>query len=310
MTWQCSHCETINSDGETKCEVCGTRRPSGSIRQYSRWILLASATAISLFVGYGWGRSDTQIIQIPMTVGAQSGGLQATIDAQSAEISLVQDTQQAQNSLASSLQSTIDAQVAEMSMLQATQQANGFSAGAETSTLFDFSTFLSHTKIEGPLSGDLPQDATSNIVAVSRAQSQLSNFISEVMFYNPYNVSKGRWDCGIGFRDTGSNLQYRLVVASDNTWNLWFSSGNNLSTTIAQGSLSNLNSDANGSNLLRLVVLENMGLFFLNDRYVARLDLSAKNESGGIWVGTGLFSGDQISGEVTRYDKFNIWSLP
>jgi hypothetical protein len=40
------------------------------------------------------------------------------------------------------------------------------------------------------------------------------------------------------------------------------------------------------------------------------LDLSARMNSGGIYIATGIFQGAKSPGKNTRYDGFRIWSLP
>jgi hypothetical protein len=47
----------------------------------------------------------------------------------------------------------------------------------------------------------------------------------------------------------------------------------------------------------------------VNDQFVSELDLS-KQYSGAIMVGIGFHKGTELTGKLTEYKDFAIWSIP
>jgi hypothetical protein len=62
--------------------------------------------------------------------------------------------------------------------------------------------------------------------------------------------------------------------------------------------------------LVKLIFQANHGWFYLNDELISELDLSARMNSGGIYIATGIFQSDKSPGSTTRYTDYRIWSLP
>jgi hypothetical protein len=78
---------------------------------------------------------------------------------------------------------------------------------------------------------------------------------------------------------------------------------------IASGDLWNLDVAATGSNATRLVVQGETAILFVNDQYVATLDIAQHQAKGMIMVASGMFRDDEIIGESTPYTDFTIYSL-
>lgn len=155
-----------------------------------------------------------------------------------------------------------------------------------------------------PRSGEL-RHTTRNAPETERANVKVRNFVVEALFGNPYSIAEGRWDYGFFFRDEGENQQYRLAVVSDGRWRLTLRDQAQ-STIVQEGALSNLNTAADGSNLLRLVVEDARAWFFVNGQFVAQLDVSAKRVAGDVQIFTGVFGGNKINGRATRYSGFVV----
>ncbi|MBC7263400.1 MAG: tetratricopeptide repeat protein [Chloroflexi bacterium] len=173
----------------------------------------------------------------------------------------------------------------------------------------DFSIWT-QAGVYGPMVGSLPH--REGVIASRNAGLQLRDFVAEARFYNPYDRSEGGWDYGFGFRETGSDNQYRLYVDSSGGWtlNLATKSGDKpVFNKIASGKVNNLDLTATGSNHLRLIVQGSTGLFFANGEFIATLDLSGKLVPGSIWVGTSMVKGHERVGKSTRYEDFIIWPL-
>ena len=169
-------------------------------------------------------------------------------------------------------------------------------------------------RVYGPTKGELIHE-DDDFLETRFASVTERNFIVESRFYNPY--SDGKWDCGFLFRWTDRNEQYRLFVMSSGSWYLELITSSSRTTTptpvfkqLSSGQILSLDVSSNGSNLLRLVVNSGEAIFFVNDLYVARLDVSAKLDSGDIFIAIGNIRGYETPGKVTRYEGFTIWSLP
>jgi len=165
--------------------------------------------------------------------------------------------------------------------------------------------------VYGPVDGEL-EHLESDFIPQLEADVNLRDFIAEVRFYNPYEPSRGEWDYGLGFRDTGNDENYRLYVDSNKDWSFelvtaWEEDSN--FDSVAQGHLDDLVVSAGGSNHLRLIVQGDTALFFVNGNYVSTLDVSARNLYGYVWIGTSFEIGREIQGESTRYEGFSLWSL-
>jgi serine/threonine protein kinase len=158
--------------------------------------------------------------------------------------------------------------------------------------------------VYGPLDGQLNMEQDQ--IATLPTGVNLRNFVVEAQFHNPYDTARGAWDYGFLFRHTGLNNEYRLVVNSSGHWGLGVTESN-----LSQyQELPALDTSPSGSNLLRLVVKDDKGYFFVNNDYVATLDLSPKMADGDIYAASAIVQGEGLPGEVTRFDGFKVWALP
>lgn len=210
----------------------------------------------------------------------------------------------AQASLAATAQaiarSTGMAQDNAMAMARATQtaQANATASARASATLY------------GPFAGNLTHLANNNI-PTKFANISVRDFVAEVRFFNPYERSLRRWDYGMGFRNTGSNQDFRIAIDSDGDWFLFLRDGSVGGGSVSpNGRLDNLDTSRNGSNLLRIEVKGSTGSFWVNGKFISTLDISRKMVAGDVWVGTSFFDGNTIKDEVTKYDGFTIWANP
>jgi hypothetical protein len=171
-------------------------------------------------------------------------------------------------------------------------------------------TVWSLLPIFGPGSGSLNHEI-DGFIEVSSAGVDLRDFVAEAIFYTPHPATRGGWDFGFLFRDGGVNEEFRLVIESDGDWSLEDLRGDSSHVdSIDSGHLTNLDVSEGGWNYLKLIALGNQGVFFVNDSFVAPLDLTSRTNSGDILLGTDLRSGNEIDGAVTDYEDFTIWSLP
>jgi hypothetical protein len=162
----------------------------------------------------------------------------------------------------------------------------------------------------GPLAGELVHDVTNSRTETFSPRGVFANFVVETTFYNPYSPSRGAWDYGYLFRYIGANDHFRLIVSSSGEWSLRNKSNTGPAGVIERGRLSNFKTAAGEANTLTLVCIDKEGWFYWNGALVASLDLAGRTTGGGIQIGAGFFDGAEITGQITRYDDFTIWTLP
>jgi hypothetical protein len=171
------------------------------------------------------------------------------------------------------------------------------------------------TLVYGPSDGELYL-STDGFLEITSTYQNISDFVVEARFTNPYDGEKAQWSYGFLFRETASSMQYRLYVIGNRTWYLDLAQGLDQNKSlihkpIAQGVVENFRTAAGEDNLLRLSVHDNTALFFVNNQYVANLDVSEKNVAGNISIGIEFRGEDStLAGLSTRYENFTVWSLP
>lgn len=168
--------------------------------------------------------------------------------------------------------------------------------------------------ILGPKDGELPlPDNNDNQISVYGDDAlRPADFIVEATFANPYSADVNTWDYGFVFRSSQDDNDYRIVIASTQTWELVRAEDDGKKvnfTTVSSGSIDGLNTGQNQTNSVRLVAIGPEGALFVNDRFVAALDLSDHTEAGSLLVGSGMTGGRTRDGSSTRYSKFTIWEV-
>jgi hypothetical protein len=156
--------------------------------------------------------------------------------------------------------------------------------------------------IAGPLSGELTFGPDS--LGVERAGVDAPDFYARAEFTNP-EPAREMWDIGFGFRDSGGEEQFRLVVDAAGSWFL----KDGLGAVITGGSVVDFNASPTGSNIIELVAAGDTGYFAFNERLVSELDLSARPEGGDLFVGAGFFTEDATEEGTIAYSGLEIWSL-
>ena len=139
------------------------------------------------------------------------------------------------------------------------------------------SALSSSFELFGPLTQSLTHGNDSSLTTLD-AHVNVSNFVAEATFMNPYERAQKGWDYGFVFRSTGSNQQYRIWVDSDQNWYLRLLTGPESSTDVKHGMLNNLDVSVPGSNKLAVVVVDSAAYFFVNDTYIDTLDVSVRKD--------------------------------
>jgi hypothetical protein len=172
----------------------------------------------------------------------------------------------------------------------------------------------SGTVVFGPQASTLPHNPNdTSIPAANAGGAPLIDMAIEATFFNPYAATASTpWDYGFLFRSTEGGSQYRIRVHSTGDWSLVLlldKSSGVINQTIGSGKLSNLVTTAQGQNRLSVSVKGDTALFFVNDTYIATLDVSALREAGTVSIATGMVKGDEVAGKSTGYSNFKVTSL-
>lgn len=207
---------------------------------------------------------------------------------------------------------TAQARIEAQATIAAQATATVLAATAEMQSELDFvvasiTAAQATTPLFGPQNGTLEHTDDGFINALS-TDLDVSNFVIEATFFNPYATSEGIWDIGFMFRDGGGNNQYRLVITSDSDWalDLWEETNIGLQN---DGTVRNLDTGLNGQNRITLYVNGELGYFWLNGLFVSKLDLSYRPDSGNIFIGSGFYIGNEIPGRDTPYQGFAVWAV-
>lgn len=167
-----------------------------------------------------------------------------------------------------------------------------------------------YSKAEGTIEGK-----SGPYIATFVPNVNIYNFVAEAQFFNPADRSVHPWDYGFGFRYAAGDTRYqcRLIVTSSGNWGLVLPIQANADSVetklIASGTLRNFDVSATGSNHLRVIAKDNVGYFFVNEQYVATLDLTGTFGMD-LWIGSAFSSGSSFPGLKVPFKNFNVYSLP
>lgn len=114
------------------------------------------------------------------------------------------------------------------------------------------------------------------------ANLSVENFIAVVEFKKPSEEPVGAWGCEFRFRYAGKNKFHTIAVRDDRAWTHSVREGSEVDRRLNSGESSALRRGNGESNKLRLVALGDIGWFFLNDNYVAELNLKNGSAKGDV----------------------------
>jgi uncharacterized membrane protein len=159
----------------------------------------------------------------------------------------------------------------------------------------------------GPWSGSL-RHVDDGFIKEYPADVSLIDFYAHAIFFNPYPSTQGSWDYGLLCRYVRSGTFHQIYVTSDGTWIHRVRIGGD-SSLLANGDLDGLRTGADQSNTVEIVVVGDDGEFYVNGELVAILDMSLLTEAGDVRAVTGIGKGNEIEGEVTRFEDFIVEAL-
>ena len=157
---------------------------------------------------------------------------------------------------------------------------------------------------------------SSTSLSIKYADVSVRDAVIKAKFINPQDSNYHRWDYGFGFRDTGNNKEFRLFMVYGGYWELELVSGTKSGTTntpietiVSDGYFADMDVESGGSNNLALYIKGEKAIFFINNKFVATLDLSTKMLKGDVFIAAGFKSVDEVPGQSVRYEDFSVASL-
>ena len=157
----------------------------------------------------------------------------------------------------------------------------------------------------GPIDGELRHEPLDGFIKEQDANVSVADMMVEATFVNPYSAASNDWDYGFMLRGSVSGSFIQVVVTSDRRWYLgWRETSDAENQRLGGGTLTTFNTSSGGRNHLRVVAIEERGWLFVNGDFVSTLDLSDVTGAGDVAVMTGAFTGNEVSGAVTRFENF------
>ena len=162
----------------------------------------------------------------------------------------------------------------------------------------------------GPESGSIEHDPYSGFIDVHKTNVSVVDAVIEARFFNPYSSYDGSWSSGFIFRRTDANFFHVVVINSDGAWYHYLRTGDIDTEQDLAAEYSNyIDTTARGSNHIRVIANGSKGWLFINDAYVANLDLSGLIDPGGVSAVGSYFQDDGLAGQSTLFEDFTIRSL-
>jgi len=189
--------------------------------------------------------------------------------------------------------------------LPMTRQANMLDAQVR---FFEANLLNGADLIHRPSDGQVITDEDPEIFRMEYAYVVVGDFVVDVIFQNPDVQADQLWDYGLVFRDQRENSQgWRLIFASDQTWQFNFSTG----AAVASGTAPSMKVLPGSQNRIVLAAWDELGVVYVNDVQLTTLNLDGGYDAGDIGLASDMLleSGAQ-PGTVTRYFDWAIWELP
>lgn len=145
-------------------------------------------------------------------------------------------------------------------------------------------------------------------IKMAEADADVTDFVADALFHNPFATSKSKWDIGYGFHRTDDGELW-IIVDSDGAWEFMDGAGDDgdlIDSGVFNG---RLYTNSNEANRLTLITQGRKGYFFINNELAARLDLSPRPNSGDVVAATAFYTGHEVEGAVTTVENFIIWGL-
>ena len=192
--------------------------------------------------------------------------------------------------------------------IQPTAQTNTGTTGTTTNPILtqvfnnDRAAALASPAAFTSPSGALTQSGDS--FNVTLAGVALTNFYATATYLNPVDMSTN-WDIGMGFRDLADNTEFRFVVRSDGAWVVT----QGTSGVLAEGTLTNFNAGAGGTNTIEVIAKGMSGIISFNGQVIQEVDLSVNMNAGDVYIASGMYVSSAVAGRQVPYQNFAVYQI-
>jgi serine/threonine protein kinase, bacterial len=163
-------------------------------------------------------------------------------------------------------------------------------------------------RVYGPKTDQLAHQPAADGIVLRATGLDEYNVVIKATFTTPYAAAVGAWSYGFFFRQNGPNDAYQLIVRSDGGWRL-IDRTDTQTRFIAWGSVPGLGTAAAGTNTVEVLTEGGYGQLWVNDVFVAELNLKARTKPGDVSIATGFYAGDEQPSAMTDYSNFTVWTL-
>jgi hypothetical protein len=158
----------------------------------------------------------------------------------------------------------------------------------------------------GPAQGTLEVKADSAGAVTTAAGARLRDPLVHARFTNPA-TGTGDWDYGFIVRRSAQAHEYRIVVTSRGEWICERFTGQADSPISRQhGQVTNLRTGPGQVNDVQLLIIAESGLLYVNDAYVATVDLSQAMQRGDVLIGASFFPEHRTASQKITYSDFQV----
>jgi serine/threonine protein kinase len=142
------------------------------------------------------------------------------------------------------------------------------------------------------------------------SKNPFKNFSFKVTFHNPDSIYFAESITQIiGFRQSSNNNHFRFTfnpVSGSWKFQNWMGGTDNI-VEISSGNSSHINKKAGAINQVQLIANGNSAYVFINGFYITRLDLSARDFKGEIWIAT-QYTDANRHGYKTPYSGMELYA--
>ena len=165
----------------------------------------------------------------------------------------------------------------------------------------------------GPEDGSIAHDPDNGFLEISNALVQSGDVMIEVTFENPYAPNESHWNYGIFFDSAQRNAYHWVFIDSSRNWKHWRGSGEG-GRTLRGGveRVHGIDVSEEGSNSLRLIVIDDIGWLYVNDNFAGNINFSLGDVPNpdriGLVISDYPGNGRRYNkGDKTVFKDFTIW---
>ena len=167
------------------------------------------------------------------------------------------------------------------------------------------------TPVLGPAKGTIPHQPDDGRSEKSEEFEQSGDVMIEVTFENPYPLNESHWIYGLDLRSSTGDFR-RIYLSSRKSWrHSYYSAEKEQHGGGRWQEAPGVDVSEGGENRLRLIVIEDTGWLYVNDRFIANINFSLGNLPNTDEIrlviqddGRGI---NHKEGEATHFRDFTIW---